>query len=280
MMLFLTGGSSSLVNSGGVSQDDPLKSLGGYVSASPVPNGSVNSLFDYISLKGIKDKTKETIGIALINKFDKAVNNVRLKIVSSQDNSCLFKIAAVSLDENYCMEHISNRYSQPMLAEFYDATFTPGSVDVEITELPISGEEVYFSPFDVSVTFTKPNYDDVISDIIKAFCNTEDYRVKRINEKTFRIFRTDDKMIEEPFVCSYMSSENAKFNFSGLFDNYCKQEVIISDIIEPNRGIGLWLQREILDNNEKSNEEMIDDYNNKVVKDTTEEVELVINYEI
>lgn len=279
-MLFLTGGSSSLINSGGVSQDDPLKSLGGYVSASPVPNGSVNSLFDYISLKGIKDKTKETIGIALINKFDKAVNNVRLKIVSSQDNSCLFRIAAVSLDENYCMEHISNRYSQPMLAEFYDATFTPGSVDVEITELPISGEEVYFSPFDVSVTFTKPNYDDVISDIIKAFCNTENYRVKRINEKTFRIFRTDDKMIEEPFVCSHISSENAKFNFSGLFDNHCKQEVIISDVIEPNGGIGLWLQREILDSNEKSNEEMIDDYNNKVVKDTTEEVELVINYEI
>ena len=50
MMLYLTGATASL-NKGGVAQDDPMKSLGGYISLSPVPNGAINTLFDYISIK-------------------------------------------------------------------------------------------------------------------------------------------------------------------------------------------------------------------------------------
>ena len=88
MMLFLTGASSSLASSGGTPQDDPMKSLGGYVSNSLVPNGTLNTLFDLISLKSIKNKTKETIAIALINKFDSIVTDVKLKIVSGQNNIC------------------------------------------------------------------------------------------------------------------------------------------------------------------------------------------------
>lgn len=280
MMLFLTGASSSLTNSGGMPQDDPMKSLGGYVSISPVPNAALNSLFDLVSLKSIKEKTRETIAIALINKLNKPVSDVNLKIVSGQDSVCSFKIAAVSLDENYCMEHISNRYSQPIMAEFYDATFNPGSVDVEITRLPIPGEEVDFSPFDVMVQFSKSNYDDAINDIIKAFNKTSNYRVKRLSEKVFRIERTDDKSIDEPFECSFLSSDNAEFKFNGLFKNFSNNEVIISERIEPNEGIGIWLQREVLSTNEKSDSEMISDYDKKITKDTIEEIELAINYNI
>lgn len=280
MMLFLTGASSSLANSGGMPQDDPMKSLGGYVSISPVPNAALNSLFDLVSLKSVKEKTKETIAIALINKLSKPVSDVNLKIVSGQDSVCSFKIAAVSLDENYCMEHINNRYSQPIMAEFYDATFNPGSVDVEITRLPIPGEEVNFSPFDVMVQFSKSNYDDAINDVIKAFNKTNNYRVKRLSEKVFRIERTDDKRIDEPFECSFLSSDNAEFKFNGLFKNFSNNEVIISERIEPNEGIGIWLQREVLSTNEKSDFEMISDYDKKITKDTIEEIELAINYNI
>ena len=278
-MLFLTGVSSSLANSGGMPQDDPMKSLGGYVSISPVPNAALNSLFDLVSLKSIKERTKETIAIALINKFSKPVSDVNLKIVSSQDSVCSFKIAAVSLDENYCMEHISNRYSQPMMAEFYDATFNPGSVDVEITRLPIPGEEVDFSPFDVMVQFSKSNYDDVINDIIKAFNTTNDYRVKRLSEKAFRIERTDDKSIDEPLECSFLSSDNnVEFKFNDFFKNISKKEVLISERLEPNEGIGIWIQREVLSKNEKLDTELINDYDKKIIKEIVEEIELVVSY--
>ena len=280
MMLFLTGASSSLANSGGMPQDDPMKSLGGYVSISPVPNAALNSLFDLVSLKSIKEKAKETIAIALINKLSNPVSDVSLKIVRGQESVCSFKVAAVSLDENYCMEHINNRYSQPMLAEFYDATFNPGSVDVEITRLPIPGEEVDFSPFDVMVQFSKSNYDDVVNDIIKTFNKTNDYHVKRLSEKVFRIERTDDKSIDEPFECSFLSSDNAEFKFNSLFKNFSNNEVIISERLEPNEGIGIWLQREVLDNDVKSDSEMINDYDKKITKDVIEEIELAINYNI
>lgn len=280
MMLYLTGASSSLAHSGGTPQDDPMKSLGGYVSNSPVPNGALNTLFDFVSLRSIKDKTKETIGIALLNKFNKPVSDVSLKIVCSQDNVCSFKVAAVTLDENYCMEHINNRYSQPMLADFYSANFNPGSVDVEITRLPVKDEEVDFSPFDVVVQFSESTYDAVINDIVKAFSKTNDYRVKRLSEKTFRIARIDDKHIDEPFECSFLSSDDAEFKFSGLFRNISVEEVIISEHLEPNQGIGIWLQREVLSDNEKLDAEMISDYDKKITKETIEEIELAINYNI
>ena len=280
MILLLTGASSSIVSSGGVPQDDPMKSLGGYVSNSPVPNGAINSLFDLVSLKGIKDATKETIAVALINKHSEVVTDVSIRVVCSQDNACSFKIAAVSLDNNYCMEHIDNRYSQPMLAEFHEVNFNPASVDVEIVTLPQKYEEVDFSPFDVTVTFSESNYDAVISDIIKAFSKTIYYRVKRLSEKTFRILLKDDGELSKPFSCSYLASDDAEFKFSGLFDHASKKEVLLSERLEPNEGIGLWIQREILNEDNKSELEMIDDYNKKITKETVEEVELAINYNI
>lgn len=279
-MLFLTGASSSLTNSGGIPQDDPMKSLGGYVSISPVPNASLNSLFDLVSLKSIKEKTKETIAISLINRLNQPVSNINLKIFSDQNAVCSFKVAAVSLDENYCMEHINNRYSQPMLAEFHDATFTPASVDVEIVKLPIPGEEVNFSPFDVMVQFFESNYDAVINDIIKAFNKKNNYCVKRLNENTFRIERIDDERIDEPFECSFLSSDKAEFKFNGLFGNFYDNEVLISEKLEPNEGIGIWIQREVSRNNAKSDSEIINDYNKKIEKETIEKIELIIDYDV
>lgn len=279
-MIFLTGASSSLSNSGGMSQDDVTLSLGGYVSNSPVPNGALNSLFDIVSLKSIKDKTKETIGIALINKFSESVSDVELKIVSDQDSVCSFKVAAVSLNEDYCMEHINNRYSQPIAAEFHDATFNPASVDVEILKLPIPGEETHFSPFDVMVKFTESNYDSVISNIARAFNETGIYCVKRLSERIFRISRVDDKTIDNPIECSFLSSDDSEFKFHGCLKNVSSKQVLISELIEPNKGFGIWLQREVLSNCDKSNSEMIDEYDKKIVKDTIENIELVINYNI
>lgn len=279
MMLFLTGASSSLASSGGTPQDDPMKSLGGYVSNTLVPNGTLNTLFDLISLKSIKNKTKETIAIALINKFDSIVTDVKLKIVSGQNNICTFKVAAVKLDDNYCMEYINNRYNQPMLAEFHDVTFNPASVDVEIKKLPVPGEEVFFEPFDVMVQFNESTYNHVFDEIKKAFIKDNKYSVKRLNENSFRIEKNDDSVVES-FKCSYMSSDDCEFIFKGLFQHINNNEVLISKKIKPNGGIGLWIQREISNIAEKSDSEMIDDYNNKVPKETIEEIELVIDYNI
>lgn len=278
-MLYLTGASSSS-KTNEAPQDDVMKSLGGYISSSPVPNAALNTLFDLVSIKTIKEKNKETIAIGLINKFEFSVSDVSLKIVSDQDNICDFRVAATSVDKNNCMEHISNRYAEPINADFYDATFLKGSVDVEIITPGVNGEEIIFDPFDITALVENSGIEGTFNAIDKAFSASEEYRVKRLTEKTFRIECKDDIMIETPFACSFISTENSKFEFSDKFRNIKNGEVILIDKLLPNEAIGIWIQRIVKDVIEKTDEELLQDYNNKRKVETLEEVELVINYNI
>lgn len=279
MMLYLTGASSSS-KTGEAPQDDVMKSLGGYISSTPVPNASLNTLFDLVSIKSIKNRTKETIAIGLVNKFDFAVSDVILKMVSEQDNIGIFRVAAVDVDKNNCMEHISNRYSEPICAEFYDATFFKGSVDVTIVTPAVAGEEIVFDPFDITAVVERSGIEGTYEAINKAFSKSDEYHVKRLTEKTFRIERNDELTIVTPFSCSFISTENSEFIFSDKFQNVKGNEVLLVDKLEPGQAIGIWLQREISEVVEKSNEELLKDYDEKRKIDTLEEIDLVINYNI
>ena len=132
-MIYLTGAQAPLTKSGGASpQSDVNKSLGGYVSSTPVPNGALNVVFDLISSYTLDKRTPETLAFALINKFDKPVKDVELKLVTDEGNLAMFKIAAVAVDsETMAMEHIANRYEQPINAQFHDASFYRAAVDVQ-----------------------------------------------------------------------------------------------------------------------------------------------------
>lgn len=279
MMLYLTGASSSS-KSNEAPQDDAMKSLGGYISSSPVPNAAINALFDLVSIKTIQEKNKETIAIGLVNKFHFSVSNVSLKIVSDQDNICNFRVAATSVDKNYCMEHINNRYAEPINAEFYDATFSRGSVDVDIITPGVKGEEIVFDPFDITALVEVSGIDGTFNAIAKAFSASEEYRVTRLTERTFRIERNDDMTIETPFICSFISTENSDFIFSDKFRNIKNGEVILTESLQSNEAIGIWIQRTIVDVVEKTDEEILQDYHDKRKIETLEEVELVINYNI
>ena len=56
--------------------------------------------------------------------------------------------------------------------------------------------------------------------------------------------------------------------------------MLLVDKLEPGQAIGIWLQREISEVVEKSNEELLKDYDEKRKIDTLEEIDLVINYNI
>ncbi len=280
MMLYLTGATSSVKKSEDVAQTDVSKSLGGYISSSSVPNGSLNVLFDSVSLKTIKDKPKETICIGLVNKFEQSVRNVSLKIVSGQDDICRFKVAAVLADKNLCVEHIPNRYSEPINAEFYDATFYRASVDVEIEESAVVGESISFEPFNVIADVEQGGIEGTWESINKAFSNDETYCVKRLTETKFRIELKDDTKVSEPFYCSILATENAKLSFSGEFSNKKDNEVLITEQLKPCEGIGIWIQREVSNFVERSNEDLLKDYDEKKELEKVENVEVVIDYEL
>lgn len=283
MMIYLTGANTSLAKSSEAAQTDPAKSLGGYISSTPVPNGELNVLFDLISSFTLEKKKKETIALALVNKLDQAVNNVTLKVVVGNENLATFRVAAVKPDSSLAMEHIANRYAEPLAADFYSADFQRASVDIEITNPASVGEEIVLYPFNVIVGVEESGIEGTWNAFENAFSNDETYDVVRISENRFRVLRKDERVLPEPLTCSYVSTEGFSCNFLGKFTNGAVGEVTIIDEdsqLNPGEAIGLWIQRDLKKYKYPTNQQLIEDYKNKVIKEIIETAELVISYNI
>lgn len=283
MMIYLTGANTSLVKSSEAAQTDPAKSLGGYISSTPVPNGELNALFDLISSHTLEKKKKETIALGLVNKLDKAVNNVTLKVVVGNENLATFRVAAVKPDNYLAMEHIANRYAEPLAADFYSADFQRASVDIEITNPASMGEEIALYPFNVVAEVEESGIEGTWNAFENAFSNDETYDVIRISEKRFRVLRSDENVLNEPISCSYVATDSFSCDFVGKFANGSVGEVTIIDEdsqLNPGEAVGLWIQRDLKKYKYPTNQQLIEDYKNKVIKETIETAEIVISYNI
>lgn len=280
MMLYLTGASASRQNTPESAQTDPTKSLGGYISSSLVPNASVNSLFDLISIKTIKDCLKETIAIGLVNEFPHDVKDITLKVIGNSNDLCKFNVAAVALDERLCMESINNRYAEPVNAEFHDVTFLRASVDIKIVRPAIKGEEIVFDPFDITVNVKESGIEGTYQAIKESFESAGEYKVVRLNDNAIRVERVDDEAVNEE-ECSFLTTDDAVFEFLGNFKNEVNNEVYLTDSLKSGEGVGIWLQRELIPERcEKSDEELVKDCDENKKQDTLENVELVISYNL
>lgn len=284
MMIYLTGANSSLVKSPDAPQTDTAKSLGGYVSSTPVPNGELNVLFDLISAYTLEKRQKETIALALVNKLSQPVTDVTLKIVVGKGDLATFRVAAVALDsDNMSMEHISNRYAEPMAAEFHNVDFQRASVDIEILNPAGIGEEIALYPFNVSFEVTESGIEGTWNAFENAFSNDSTYEVTRLSEKVFRILRRDESVLEEPLTCSYITTAGFSARFSGKLANGAVNEVTLvesGDSLEPGRGIGLWIQRDLKSYKYPTNEQLIEDFKNKIINADTETAEIVVSYNV
>lgn len=281
MLLYLTGASTSLVKSEDNPQTDASKSLGGYISSTPAPNAALNSLFDMISSYTLEKRQKETIALGLINQLETAVKNVELKIVTDVDNVAIFKVAAVAVNsDKYRMESISSRYQEPMAAEFHDASFYRACVDLEVTQYAGKDEEIALYPFGISFVVQEEGWEGTWKAFEEAFYNDETYEIRRISERTYRIGRRDDTLLETPLKCFYITTEGFKAEFLGELSNKADNTVLISEQLEPKEAIGLWIQRDIKDASVPSNEQLLEDYKHHVIKETVEDVEIVISYDL
>lgn len=279
MYLFLTGADISLSESGENSpQNNCNKSLGGFVSSTLVPNNSVNSLFDSLSIKTLNDRRKETIAIALVNKLDYNVKNVKIKIINDINALATFKIAAVDITNNV-MEKIANRYEQPFNAEFYDASFVRAGVNIEIINPADVNEEFIINPFEKIIVNTgSKSYENTYNSIYEAFLDS-DYNVTRISETVFRIEKkTNEEIIEED--CSFLTSGNLSLNFLSKYRNDLNNTRIIKEsTFEKDSVIGIWISREIKNNVKKTNEEIINNYNSNVEETNVENYYFIFEYE-
>jgi hypothetical protein len=100
-------------------------SLGGFVSSSIVPNGQFGNLFSDITKYTEGNELTEVIGLVLKNGTGNAVNDILFNFTLPENSSASYQIAVVQLAQdsngNYYMEEISNQYSLPYYATFYDA---------------------------------------------------------------------------------------------------------------------------------------------------------------
>ena len=280
-MIYLTGAATSLTKTQDNPQSDASRSLGGYISSTPVPNAALNTLFDLISSYTLEKKSKETIAIGLINQFDKPVRDIELKIVTDENHEAVFKIAAVAVSsDDYAMEKIANRYQEPMLAEFYDASFYRAAVDFKIEQYASAGEEIALFPFNVSFEVKETGIEGTWLAFEEAFSNDETYTVKRISETIFRIERRDEMVLETPLECSYITTEGFTAEFLGKLSNKADNGVIIKNELKPKEAVGIWIQRIIKKNHYPTNEELLKEYKDKYVRETVEGVELVLSYNL
>lgn len=278
MMLYLTGASTSLAKTSEAPQTDISKSLGGYISSSIVPNGNMNALFDLISLNTLKNKPRETIAIALINKFEHAVSNIEIKMVTRKDAIGKFKVAAVNVSDDYLMEHIDNRYSEPIQAEFHNVDFYRARVVGKIINHAVPGEILSFQPFNVNIEVEKSGLDETMNAIINAFSLSSDYSAKKLSEREFEIISRSENVVEEPLECFVVSTDDAEITFDGEYKNDKDNTALIAETLEPEKAIGIWIQRQIVPET-ISNEELLKQYNEGAVVEEVEEVEMVLSYD-
>jgi hypothetical protein len=125
-------------------QTDPRLSLGGYKSASPVPNDAFDNLFTEISQFMLSKGNAETEYIGLILKNETAYNiqGLRFWFDYQADPYSQLQVAAVNLtsDTNGVlkMEHVPTRNSKPLYADFYPANGVDNAVeigDLEVGEM-------------------------------------------------------------------------------------------------------------------------------------------------
>lgn len=281
MMLYLTGADNSLAKSEVNPQNDPNRSLGGYISSTPVPNSAMNALFDLVSSRTLEKKPKETIALGLINKFEQPVKDVEIRMVVDKETIADFKVGAVEVSsETYSMEQIPNRYQEPMLSELHDASFMRASVEFEIQRGGVKGEEIAFFPFGVTVELHSDGLHETVEAILDAFSESDKYSAKKLSENRLRFEIRDLSVVSEAVDCSYVSTESFKGEFKGEFKTEVNNTSSISEIMHPGDCVGIWLQRSIKRKAKSSDCKLLEDYKNKLELADFDEVELIVSYNL
>jgi hypothetical protein len=144
----------------------------------------------------------------------------------------------------------------------------------------VKDEEIVLYPFNVVVNVLESGIEGTWEAFEEAFSNDETYTVKRVSETKFRIERRDETVLPVPLDCSYLSSENFTVEFLGKFENKADNSVLIKETFNPKEAVGIWIQRQPKKNKYASNEELINEYLQKQIREDLEEVELIISYNL
>ena len=104
-------------------QSNPERSLGGFMSSTPVANSDFSNLFDELSIMTIKSGRSEYRAIMLYNESDSAYRNIFIKMEKSEDCLCDYELSVgemihINKYGQKSMENVSSINHRPFNAEF------------------------------------------------------------------------------------------------------------------------------------------------------------------
>lgn len=133
-----------LYYSGGIQtgqiQSNPDQSLGGYMSASPIPNDLLSGLFGTVSEKGIAEQLSETKAVFIRNEGSEALENITLYCVLPLDVSCKYEFSPVVVANQKSMERITSVRAAPFYADFFEAN---DPLDPEVLVETLAAGEIF-----------------------------------------------------------------------------------------------------------------------------------------
>jgi len=139
MILYYTGAATFQAQ-----QKFAYKSLGGYISSTPVPNDYLNAIFDSVSEFGKQNKKPTYLIIALYNNSNADRTNVRAwfdQIFSDESDVidqqfCIFKIAGLPVIADSCGDLVTEEKLPTIGSKPFSVTLVEADTEVNAIFLP------------------------------------------------------------------------------------------------------------------------------------------------
>jgi hypothetical protein len=114
-------------------QNNPDKSLGGYLSGTPLPNGVLNNLFPEPSAISVQARTPQIAAVFLKNEGTTSVYNLYVGTLSSPTTPSKLEVGCVLIEDQSkpVMELISSTSELPFTVEFHNLSITHEALPAE-----------------------------------------------------------------------------------------------------------------------------------------------------
>lgn len=119
MIFFYTGASQD-----NTPQNDPSRSLGGYISNSIIPNSLLGNIFPSISYRNVMDGKEQIRAIVLKNTFPTTITNIKIYTTTPEDSIGFITIGKVEPFKDSCnafyLESIQVEDQSPYYVDFLE----------------------------------------------------------------------------------------------------------------------------------------------------------------
>lgn len=236
------------------SQPDPARSLGGYVSGSPLADDVLNNLFGDITPMGMQYAGPETYGLALRNLGPKGALGLKLGYVYPENSSVKLEIAAVELYPDSCgkptMQPLANRRARPAGTDFHELSMKRATATIKIEVGANANTEVTLLVDGQMIALSMPLFPKDLTAEETAILFVA--RATKVNEYLFAVSETDPtcitvtRMLPGVFTgVLELDTDGTAYAETATFGGGTDNSAELGDLAKGGT-LGLWFRRTLL----------------------------------